>query len=141
MPRCLRPCLIAAAALVALAVAAVLAFNLHLQSNAMQEQLRKAAIDTIGLPLNVRSAIYTPWDGICLRGLVMPDMENAGVNFLEASEFRIIFRLWPLLRREFVVSSLRLNEAVLTWRQNTEGKWRVPRQPCLLYTSPSPRDS
>ena len=137
MPRCLRPCLIVTAVLVALAVAAVLAFNLHLQSNAMQEQLRKAAIDTIGLPLNVRSAIYTPWDGICLRGLVMPDMENAGVNFLEASEFRIIFRLWPLLRREFVVSSLRLNEAVLTWRQNTEGKWRVPRQPADAVTAPA----
>ena len=93
MSRCLRLCLIAAAALGALVVAAVLAFNLHLQSNAMQEQLRKAAIDTIGLPLNVRSAVYTPWDGICLRGLVMPDMENAGVNFLEASEFRIMFSL------------------------------------------------
>ena len=67
MPRCLRPCLIVSATLVALAFAAVLAFNLHLQSNAMQEQLRKAAVDTIGLPLNVRSAVYTPWDGICLR--------------------------------------------------------------------------
>ena len=136
MPRCLRPCLIASAVLVALAVAAVLAFNLHLQSNAMQEQLRKAAIDTIGLPLNVRSAVYTPWDGICLRGLVMPDMENAGVNFLEASEFRILFRLWPLWRREFVVSSLQLNEAVLTWRQNAEGKWRVPRQPADAVPAP-----
>jgi hypothetical protein len=136
MSRCLRLCLIAAAALGALVVAAVLAFNLHLQSNAMQEQLRKAAIDTIGLPLNVRSAVYTPWDGICLRGLVMPDMENAGVNFLEASEFRIMFRLWPLWRREFVVSSLQLNEAVLTWRQNAEGKWRVPRQPADAVPAP-----
>ena len=136
MPRCLRPCLIVSATLVALAFAAVLAFNLHLQSNAMQEQLRKAAVDTIGLPLNVRSAVYTPWDGICLRGLVMPDMENAGVNFLEASEFRIMFRLWPLWRREFVVSSLQLNEAVLTWRQNAEGKWRVPRQPADAVPAP-----
>jgi hypothetical protein len=35
----------------------------------------------------------------------------------------------PLLRREFVVSDLRLKEAVLTWRQNANGQWRVPRQP------------
>jgi hypothetical protein len=34
-----------------------------------------------------------------------------------------------LLRREFVVSDLRLKEAVLTWRQNANGQWRVPRQP------------
>lgn len=129
MSRCLRPCLIALAALFVLVLAAVLAFNLHLQSAAMQQQLRQAAMDTIGLPLNVRSAIYTPWDGICLRGLVMPDMENAGVNFLEASEFQIIFRLLPLLQREFVVSSVRLKEAVLTWRQNASGQWRVPRKP------------
>lgn len=129
MSRCLRPCLIAAAVCASLVVAAVLALNLHLQSAAVQKQLRQAAVDTIGLPLNVRSVFYTPWDGICLRGLVMPDMENAGVNFLEASEFRIIFRLLPLLRREFIVSELRLQEAVLTWRQNAEGKWRVPRKP------------
>lgn len=129
MSRCLRLGLAALAALLVLVLAAALAFNLHLQSAAMQQQLRQAAVDTIGLPLNIRSAIYTPWDGICLRGLVMPDVENAGVNFLEASEFQIIFRLLPLLRREFVVSSVRLKEAVLTWRQNAEGQWRIPRKP------------
>jgi uncharacterized protein involved in outer membrane biogenesis len=48
-------------------------------------------------------------------------MENAGVNFLEASEFQILFRLMPLLRREFVVSDLRLKEAVLAWRQKPNG--------------------
>lgn len=129
MPRCLRPCLIALAAVFVVVLAAVVALNIHLQSAAMQQQLRQAAMDSVGLPLSVRSAIYTPWDGIRLRGLVMPDMENAGVNFLEASEFQILFRLMPLLRREFVVSDLRLKEAVLTWRQNANGQWRVPRQP------------
>ena len=129
MSRCLRPCLIALAALLLLVLGAVLAFNIHLQSAAMQQQLRQAAMDTVGLPLNVRSAAYTPWNGIVLRGIVMPDMENAGVNFLEASEFQVIFRLLPLLRREFVVSSVRLKEAVLTWRQNANGQWRIPRKP------------
>lgn len=137
MSRCLRYCLITLAALLLLVAAAVVALNLHLQSNSMQQQLREAAVETIGLPLNVRSAFYTPWDGICLRGLVMPDMENAGVNFLEASEFRIMFRLLPLLRREFVVSQLRLKEAVLTWRQTAEGKWRVPRKPEEAVPAPA----
>lgn len=137
MQRCLRPCLIALAALAVVVVLAVAALNLHLQSAAMQQQLRQAAVDTIGLPLNVRSAVYTPWDGIRLRGLVMPDMENAGVNFLEASEFQIIFRLLPLLQREFVVSSLRLKEAVLTWRQNADGRWRVPRKPEEAVPAPA----
>ncbi len=129
MPRCLRPCLVILAVLVVLASAAVLAFNLHLQSPAMQERLRLGAAETLGLPLTVRSTVYTPWDGIRLRGLVVPDMENAGVNFLEASEFQIQFRLWPLLQREFVVSRLSLKEAILTWRQSEEGKWRLPRRP------------
>jgi hypothetical protein len=128
MRRCLRPCLILLAVLAVLAAAAVIAFNLHLQSPAMQEQLRRGAMETLGLPLNIRSTVYTPWDGIRLRGLVVPDTENAGVNFLEASEFQILFRLRPLLRREFVVSSLCLKEAVLNWRQNPEGRWRLPRQ-------------
>ena len=128
MRRCLRPCLILLAVLAVLAAAAVIAFNLHLQSPAMQEQLRRGAMETLGLPLNIRSTVYTPWDGIRLRGLVVPDTENAGVNFLEASEFQILFRLRPLLRREFVVSSLCLKEAVLNGRQNPEGRWRLPRQ-------------
>jgi hypothetical protein len=137
MARCFRPCLLVLAILVVLASAAVLAFNLHLQSPAMQERLREGAAETLGLPLNVRSTVYTPWDGIRLRGLVVPDMENSGVNFLEASEFQIQFRLWPLLRREFVVSRLCLKEAVLTWRQNTEGRWRVPRGADKAVSRPS----
>lgn len=125
----LRLCVIIAAVLLGLLVAAVVAFNIHLQSAAMQERLRAGALQTIGLPLSVRSVDYTPWGGIRLRGLVVPDMENEGVNFLEASEFQIVFRLLPLLRREFSVSSVTLSEAVLTWRQNAEGRWRVPRHP------------
>lgn len=108
---------------------AVLAFNLHLQSAGMQAELREGARRVIGLPLSVRSTFYTPWDGIRLRGLVVPDMENEGVNFIEASEFQIVFRLLPLLRREFVVSKLALKEAVLTWRQNPSGQWRLPVSP------------
>jgi hypothetical protein len=129
MPRLLRSGLIALGVVFLLITGAVLAFNLHLQSAGMQEQLREGARQTIGLPLSVRSTFYTPWDGIRLRGLVVPDMENAGVNFLEASEFQIVFKLWPLLHREFVVSRLALKQAVLTWRQNANGQWRLPRHP------------
>lgn len=129
MSKCIRISLIAVGALAVPVLCAVLAFNLHLQSPAMQERLRQGAMETIGLPLTVRSAVYTPWDGIRLRGLVVPDMENERVNFLEASEFQIFFRLIPLLRREFVVSNLQLKQAVLTWRQNNQGQWKVPREP------------
>jgi hypothetical protein len=137
MPRCLRPCLIALAALGTVATGAVLAFNLHLQSPAMRKELQEGALETIGLPLTIRSVIYTPWDGIRLRGLVMPDMENAGVNFLEASEFQIVFRLLPLWQRQFVVSRLSLKEAVLTWRQTADGRWRVPRRPGEAVSRPA----
>lgn len=137
MPSYLRICVAVSGTIFVLVLAAVLAFNLHLQSPSMQERLRQGAMETIGLPLTVRSAIYTPWDGIRLRGLVVPDMENERVNFLEASEFQIVFRLIPLLRREFVVSRLLLKEAVLTWRQNDEGQWRVPREPDKAVPRPA----
>lgn len=139
MSRLLRPCLGLVAAILVLAVAAVLAFNLYLQSSAMQQRLRRATLDTIGLPVNVRSTYYLPWSGIQLRGLVVPDMENQGVNFLEASEFRIAFRLLPLLRREFSVSRLSLQDAVLTWRQTKDGLWRLPR--LAEEAVPRPADS
>lgn len=128
MPRCLRPCFYALAAIALLLAVAAVAFNIQLQSAAMQTELRRAAVDTIGLPLTVRNTFYTPWDGIRLRGIVIPDMVNAGVNFLEASEFQIQFRMMPLLRKQFVVSRVRLKEAVMTWRQDTDGQWRIPRR-------------
>lgn len=127
MVRFARPFLITIGVLAAVAAAIILAINLHLQSPSMQEELREGALEAVGLPVSVRSVIYTPWDGIRLRGLVVPDHENAGVNFLEASEFQIRFRLLPLLRREFVVSRVTLREAALTWRQNAFGQWRLPR--------------
>lgn len=137
MRRCYRQCLIVLSILLVAATLAVLAVNLHLQSPATQQRLRQAAMETIGLPLTVRSSIYTPWDGVRLRGLVVPDVENEGVNFLEASEFQIDFRLLPLLRKEFVVRRLALKEAVLTWRQNEDGRWRVPRDPRAAVAKPS----
>ncbi len=137
MSRLTRYSLISCAVVLLAVTAAVLAFNVHLQSPGMQERLRQAAMETIGLPLTVRSAIYTPWGGIRLQGLVVPDMENAGVNFLEASEFQIFFRLLPLFRREFVVSRLALKEAALTWRQNAEGRWRVPRDASRAIARPA----
>ncbi|MBU3664437.1 MAG: hypothetical protein FGM15_00970 [Chthoniobacterales bacterium] len=139
MPPFLRPCLYALSAIILLIAVAVVAVNVQLQSAAMQSELRKAAMDTIGLPLTVRSTFYTPWDGIRLRGIVIPDMVNAGVNFVEASEFQIRFRLAPLLRRQFVVSSVCLKEAVVTWRQNSGGQWRIPRR--ALDAKPMPAGS
>lgn len=137
MSKSYRICLAVFGFLAIPVVCAVLAFNLHLQSPAMQDRLRQGAMETIGLPLTVRRAIYTPWDGILLRGLVVPDMENERVNFLEASEFQIVFRLIPLLRREFVVSRLQLKEAVLTWRQNDQGQWKIPREPAKALSLPA----
>jgi hypothetical protein len=64
-------------------------------------------------------------------------MENERVNFLEASEFQIVFRLIPLLRREFVVSRLQLKEAVVTWRQNNQGQWKIPREPAKAVSLPA----
>ncbi len=129
MSRLTRYFFMAFAVAVLLVILAVVATNIYLQGPKMKEKLRQAAMESIGLPLTVRSTSYTPWSGIRLQGLVVPDMENEGVNFLEASEFQITFRLLPLLWREFVVSQLTLKQAVLTWRQNPEGKWRVPRDP------------
>lgn len=137
MRRCLRPCLIVLSIFLIATTLAVLAINLHLQSPSTQSRLRQAAIETLGLPLTVRSSIYTPWDGVRLRGLVVPDVENEGVNFLEASEFQIDFGLLPLLRGDFVVRRLALKEAVLTWRQSEEGRWRVPRDPRMAVARPA----
>ncbi len=125
MPRASRLLLASTAVLVAVLALAVLFINLHLQSHSMQNRLRDAARSAIGMPLSIRSTTYTPWSGIRLRGLVLPDSNN-GANFLEASEFQVLFRLLPLLQREVIIHRVLLKRAVVTWRQGTDGRWRLP---------------
>ncbi|HRJ70955.1 MAG TPA: AsmA-like C-terminal region-containing protein [Terrimicrobiaceae bacterium] len=118
----------AVAALVTTAII-LLCVNIYLQSAGVQERIRAAAARSLGTDLKIGSTIYTPWDGLVLRGLRIADPSVSGEAIVEAAALRIRFAMFPLFQRRFVVKELALFEPKLIVRQMENGEWLVPIPP------------
>ncbi len=118
----------AAAALVAAAIV-LLCVNIYLQSAGVQERIRASAARSLGTDLKIGSTLYTPWDGLVLRGLRIADPGANGDAIVEAAALRIRFAMFPLFQRRFVVKELALFEPELIVRQMENGEWLVPLPP------------
>ena len=99
---------IAAGVLVAAAIV-LLCVNLYLQSDGVQQRIRDAAVRALGTEVKIRSSMYTPWSGLVLRGISVPDPANANPSVVEATALRIRFALVPLLKRRFVITECTLS--------------------------------
>jgi len=109
----------------ALVILGLIGINLYLQSSDVQQRIRIATERAIGAPLSIHRTMFTPWTGLILSGLTMPDpvMENA--NMLEAPSFSMKFEFLPLFRKQFIISEITLSHPQLVLRQNEKGKWVV----------------
>lgn len=112
--------LLAAFALILLCV------NLYLQSGGVQQRIRNAAASSLGAEIKVRSTTYTPWSGLVLRNISVPDPVLPNVSAVEASALRVRFSLLSLLQQRFIVTECTLFEPKLIIRQQENGEWVVP---------------
>lgn len=109
------------------AIALILLFiNLYLQSGGVQQRIRDTAARALGTEITIRSTTYTPWGGLVLRGLSVPDSTAPHVNAIEAAALRIRFALPPLLQQRFVVTECAVFEPKLIVRQLEDGNWLIP---------------
>jgi len=70
-----------------------------------------------------------PWSGLVLTGITAQNatpVDNG--RPLEIARVKARVRLWKLLRRKVVVKELAIDGAKVTWNQNDEGKWSLPKQ-------------
>ncbi|MEW5767177.1 MAG: AsmA family protein [bacterium] len=58
--------------------------------------------------------------GIQLKGVTITEREGPG-TFIKGEEFVLKYRLWPLLRRQFVIKKIVFNEPEITIRRDKEG--------------------
>ena len=130
---------IAAGVLVAAAIV-LLCVNLYLQSDGVQQRIRDAAVRSLGSEVKIRSSMYTPWSGLVLRGISVPDPTNANPNVAEATALRIRFGLSPLLKRRFVITECTLFEPRLIVRQLENGDWVIPLPPAATKPPEAPRE-
>lgn len=129
--------IIAVTALVVIAVI-VLCINIYLQSAGVQQRIRNAAAQSLGSEPKISSTIFTPWEGLVLRGLSIPDPSRPDLNIVEAAALRIRFAFFPLLQQRFVVTECALFEPKLLIRQLPDGNWQLPIPPVRTPDIPIP---
>lgn len=111
------------AVLAALLLLVLVGINLYLQSGDVQQRIRLATEQALGTPVTVKRTLYTPWGGLALSGLSLPDPTVAGRSLAEAPEFSVQFEFLPLLERKFVISRINLSAPKLTLRQTDDKRW------------------
>ena len=139
--------LIGLGAFLALAAVVLLAVNLYVQSQGTQTRIQQELSQRLGTPLNIRRISVTPWSGLKLSGITIPQISGpVASNFLEASAFRLRISFLSLFSRRLVIKEVSLADPRVTWSQDADGKWRLPgsaeressRAPIAEAAEPSP---
>ncbi|MGH8047061.1 MAG: AsmA family protein [Chthoniobacterales bacterium] len=133
----------ALAALVIVFFVLLVGVNLYLQSGDVQQRIRLATEDALGMPVTVKHSLFFPWSGLTLSGLSLPDPTVPGANLVEAPTFSVKFRFWPLLARKLVISQVNLDSPHLVLRQTQDKQWVIvaPRtkiKPEVVSEKPAP---
>jgi AsmA-like protein len=122
-----RLAVIALGALLGLGAVVLLGVNLYVQSQGAQGKIQQELSRSLGVPLKIRSMSVTPWGGLELSGITIPQTVSGGAkDFLEARTFRLRVRFLSLFSRRLVIKEVSLVGPKVVWPQNTEGKWRLP---------------
>jgi hypothetical protein len=126
VPKIAKRLLFVAAAFVGVIALVLLCINLYLQSGGVQQRIRAAAERSLGADVRIRNTSYTPWGGLTLRGISIPDPTAPERNIVESRALRVRFPLLPLLQQRFVVRECKLIEPTVVIRQTADGNWIFP---------------
>jgi AsmA-like protein len=114
-------------ALIALSAVLLVGVNLYVQSQGAQAKIQQELTRNLGVPLKIRSISVTPWGGLELSGITIPQTASVGPNhFLEAKTFRLRVRFLSLVSQRLVIKEVSLINPRVVWPQDPEGKWRLP---------------
>ena len=126
----------------------LLAANLYVQSQAVQQRIRRALSAALRMPVSVKKTTVTPWEGLRIDGITAhpeaadppaPDHPVA-VDYLLASSFRVRFALWPLVTRgEIIIDEVLLDQPKVAWAQDDQGRWQLPPEHGISHKKTGPR--
>jgi hypothetical protein len=103
----------------------LLAVNLHVQSHATQARIQEELSQRLGTTLRIQRISVTPWWGLKLTGITMPQDDGTG-EFLRAETFRLRVEIASLFSERLVIKEVSLVKPTVVWAQNAAGKWRLP---------------
>jgi hypothetical protein len=127
VPKLLRLVLILLSVVVALVIIVLIGANLYVQSRGTQARIEQELSQRLGTAVRIRSMAVTPWGGLSLSGLTIPQpTAPPGGNFLEARAFQVRPKLTALLAKKITIKEVALVDPTVVWLQERDGKWRLP---------------
>jgi type II secretion system protein N len=104
--------------------------NLYLQSQGTHHRIQQELSQRLGTPLHLRQISVTPWSGLKLNGITIPqEPGKIGGDFLQAQTFQLRVQFWSLFSDRLVIRQVSLIKPEVVWAQNSAGKWRLPELP------------
>src|SRR5213082_2802516 len=113
---------------VAIFLVSLLGANLYVQSQATQERIQQELSQRLKMPLQIQRISVTPWGGLKLSGITIPQSNNAhDPPFLQAKHFQLRVRLGSIFWRPLVIKEIALIAPTVIWRktnlENGECRW------------------
>ena len=125
-----RILLIALGAILGVAILILIGVNMYVQSQGIQARIQQELSQRLGTTLLVRRISVTPWAGLKLSGITIPQSQpGVSPDFLTAKTFRLRIRFSSLFAQRLVIKEISLIDPDVVWAQNADGKWRVPSLP------------
>ena len=127
MKKLTRILLIVLGTILGVALLILIGVNMYVQSQGTQARIQRELSQRIGTTLHVRRVSVTPWAGLKLSGITIPQTQP-GVpgDFLTAKTFRLRVQLRSLFSQPLVIKEISLIDPDVFWAQNADGKWRLP---------------
>ena len=108
--------------------AALLAVNLYVQSHGTQARIQEELSERLGATLHIQRISVTPWWGLKLTGITMPqdnDPRSPGI-FCRRKRSGCACGSRSLFAQRLVIKEVSLINPKVVWAQNADGKWRLP---------------
>lgn len=139
MKKLTRILLIVLGAILGVAILILIGVNMYVQSQGTQARIQRELSQRIGTTLHVRQISVTPWAGLKLSGITIPQTQP-GVpgDFLTAKTFRLRVQFSSLFSQPLVIKEISLINPDVFWAQNADGKWRLPSSPPESLAKVSP---
>lgn len=114
------------AAIVGLFAVLLLAVNMYVQSQTTHTRIERELSQRLGTTVKLRTISVTPWGGLRLSGITIPQAGDRSAKFLQAETFRLRIHFPSLFQQRLVIKEISLVRPSVVWLQNADGKWRLP---------------
>jgi AsmA-like C-terminal region len=129
------------AVVLGVAVLILIGVNMYVQSQGTQARIQQELGQRLGTTLHVRRISVTPWAGLKLSGIIIPQSQpGISADFLTAKTFRLRIKFASLFAQRLVIKEISLIDPDVVWAQNRDGKWRMPstpQEPAMTGSSPA----